>query len=75
MQFPTHLRLDPGCDERSDEDREPDANHGQHAITDHPGRNRVFPSKELSFAREESGRFYKLLTRGKMITPSVPATR
>jgi hypothetical protein len=52
IELPAQLGEDPGRDERSDEDREPDANHGQHAITAQPGRNRVFPSKEGSFPPE-----------------------
>jgi len=63
------LSQDACGDEGGDEDREPDANHGEHAIADQPGRNRVFPSKQVSLARETSGRLYKELTFGKMITP------
>jgi hypothetical protein len=44
-QLPPQLSEDPGHDERGNEDGEPDANHGEHGITAHPGRNQVFPSK------------------------------
>ena len=74
VRFPAQLGEYPGRNERRDEEHEPDANHGEHAITAQTARNRVFPSKESSFPREAPGRFYKLLACGKIVTLSIPAT-
>src|SRR5690349_9631856 len=47
-RFPTDLRENPGRDESSDEDCEPDANHARNAIGARQESNRVFPSKKRS---------------------------
>src|ERR1700704_2420474 len=49
VRFPAQLGEHPGRNERRDEEHEPDANHGEHAITAQTARNRVFPSKKSSF--------------------------
>jgi len=74
VRFPAQLGEHPGRNERRDEEHEPDANHGEHAITAQTARNRVFPSKKSSFLAKQQVRFYKLLACGKIVTLSVPAT-
>jgi hypothetical protein len=71
-QLPPRLGEDAGRDECGNKEREPDANHGKNGITAQPGRNRVFPSKAMSFPRKHQAGL-EATDRGNTLTRSTPA--
>ena len=67
---------DAGPDERGDQGGEPDAIHGQDAITAQPLRNRVFPPKNIWPLLQEADlqEHHQPVNPGQVETRTSPAT-